>query len=172
VDNGVCNDIALQENKVLFIGETLMKEVMNGSSDQQKKALKKLKRLQKQFVLILGASAASIMTLPLTGFAQSNQGVPGTLTTENTVDITPGVVMEWGLTIALITVAIGVAISGSLLAIAGIYRMFRKREESQIWTTDIIKGLVQVLIALPVVYSLFYLAQLVFGNLPVLEGLL
>lgn len=152
-------------DSITFLAEIFHKEVMD--QDQlsgRNHKLKSLRRLQKGFTSIL---IAAMMVSPSSALAQT----PGTLTTPTTEEITPNLVMEWGMQLSLITVAIGVAISGSLLAIAGIYRMLRKRKESEEWTTDIIKGLVQVLISIPVVYALYYLAQIVFKNLPILSGL-
>jgi len=148
-----------------FFVRELRKEVESGSQNQKRKNIKKLKKIYKGFGSIL---ALSIITTPRIAFASPQ-------TTEILGDgggIEPAQIMQMGFTVALIMVSIGVAISGSLLAVAGVYRMFRKQKEAQDWTSDIIKGLVQVLVALPTVYALFYLAQLVFQNLPVLEGLL
>lgn len=152
------------EKRVTFLAEKLYKEVMEKTNI--KKEVKKLKKLQKGFVSILGAT---VMMNPLRAFAESPMKSP--FTVQGTGAITPPVVMEWGLTLALITVAAGVAISMITLAAAGIYRMFRKRDKSIEWTEDIVKGLIQVLIAIPTVVALFYLAQLIFKNLPALGGL-
>lgn len=153
-----------KEERVTFLAETLLKEVMQGTEEQRRKRIKKLKKIYTKFVSVLGAS---VMMAPK-AFAAEGTTKAVLL---GTGTITPAVVMKWGLTLALLTVSAGVALSGSLLAIAGIYRMFRKRDAAEEWTTDIIKGLVQVLIAVPTVYVLFYLAQFVFKNLPMLGGL-
>ncbi|MNP86984.1 hypothetical protein D3C76_1875650 [compost metagenome] len=49
--------------------------------------------------------------------------------------------------------------------------MFRKRDIATEWTTDIVKGLVQVLIAIPVTYVLYFLAQILFSHLTVIKAL-
>ncbi|AYJ76372.1 hypothetical protein BSP12_186 [Bacillus phage BSP12] len=153
------------EDNVLFIASTLQKEVIKGTTGQQRKKIKQLKKLLKGFVVVMGvgiqATPKAFAAAPLTGAttsAAANQ-------------ITPAMVMSWGLNLALISVSVGVALSMTLLTLAGIYRMMRKRKEAQEWTTDVIKGLVQVLVAVPVVYLLFYLAQTVFKSLPILNGL-
>lgn len=144
--------------KVHFLAQRLQEEVMLGNPSQLETNINKLKKMHKKFVLILGATAiVSLQTNPLLAQAQ-----------QVSTEITPDTVMDWGQTIALIVVAIGIALAAPLLAAAGMYRMLRKRKEAEEWTTDIIKGLVQVLIAIPVVYSLFYLAQTLFKNLPAL----
>lgn len=149
-----------------FIVENLIKEVKSGTSQQQRQKIKQLKSLFRKFVSILGGAAA---IAPKATFAAGTGMSAGALAGTT---ITPQIVMHWGITLSLITVAVGVALSGSLLAVAGIYRMFRKRDVAQEWTTDIVKGLVQVLVAVPVVYTIFQLSQLLFKNLPVLSGLL
>lgn len=158
-------------NNTSFLAETLCKEVI--SQDQlsgKNRKLKSLKKLHKGFVSIL---VTAMMVSPNITFAQDT-GMYNNMMTPVSSDqeITPSTVMQWGMSISLVTVAIGVAIASSLLVIAGVYKMLRKEKEAEQWTTDIIKGLVQVLIAIPIVYSLFYLAQIVFKRLPVLEGLM
>ncbi|QQO40502.1 hypothetical protein 000TH008_74 [Bacillus phage 000TH008] len=150
------------EDRVLFMAETLKREVMCGEENQKIKKIKKLKKLLKVSLTVCGVG----MQISPKVFAAGTTAVKAGGTA-----ITPAVVMEFGLTLALITVSVGVALSMSLLALAGVYRMMRKREEATAWSTDIIKGLVQVLVSIPIVYLLFYLTQTVFKNLPVLSGL-
>ena len=158
-------------DRTSFLAESLYKEVMGEKQlSGRSHNLKKLKSLHKGFMSIL---VTAMVVSPATTFAQTgsqmNSIYPNaTVSTESQSEITPDLVMQWGMTLSIITVAIGVAIASSLLAIAGVYRMLRKRKEAEEWTVDIIKGLVQVLIAIPLVYSLFYLAQLIFRNLPIL----
>ena len=151
-----------------FLVNCLEKEVMCGSSRQQKKNIRKLKAIQIGFVSLLGVVA--VMN-PFTVSAQTPELWSPSIT-EGGITLTPDLVMDWGLKVALMTVAAGVALAGALLAVAGVYRMLRKRKEAEDWTTDIIKGLVQVLIAVPIVYTLFHLAQIVFRNMPVLDSLM
>ena len=61
-------------------------------------------------------------------------------------------------------VLVGVGSAGVLLSAAGLYRMIRKEKEAKEWSTDIIKGLVQVLLAGPTVMLLVYIATLLFGS--------
>ncbi|AYJ74197.1 hypothetical protein BSP15_180 [Bacillus phage BSP15] len=153
------------EDDVLFIANTLQKEVIEGTTGQQRKKIKKLKKLLKGFVVVMGAG------IQATPKAFAAAPLTGATTSAAANQITPAMVMSWGLNLALISVSVGVALSMTLLTLAGIYRMMRKRKEAQEWTTDVIKGLVQVLVAVPVVYLLFYLAQTVFKSLPILSGL-
>lgn len=153
------------EDNVLFIASTLQKEVIKGTTGQQRKKIKQLKKLLKGFVVVMGAG------IQATPKAFAAAPLTGATTTAAANQITPALVMKWGLNLALISVSVGVALSMTLLTLAGIYRMMRKRKEAEEWTTDVIKGLVQVLVAVPVVYLLFYLAQTVFKSLPILSGL-
>lgn len=153
------------EDNVLFIASTLQKEVIKGTTGQQRKKIKQLKKLLKGFVVVMGAG------IQATPKAFAAAPLTGATTTAAANQITPAMVMSWGLNLALISVSVGVALSMTLLTLAGIYRMMRKRKEAEEWTTDVIKGLVQVLVAVPVVYLLFYLAQTVFKSLPILSGL-
>ncbi|AGY47450.1 hypothetical protein Grass_185 [Bacillus phage Grass] len=153
------------EDDVLFIANTLQKEVIEGTTGQQRKKIKKLKKLLKGFVVVMGAG------IQATPKAFAAAPLTGATTTVAANQITPALVMKWGLNLALISVSVGVALSMTLLTLAGIYRMMRKRKEAEEWSVDVIKGLVQVLVAVPVVYLLFYLAQTVFKSLPILSGL-
>lgn len=153
------------EDNVLFIASTLQKEVIKGTTGQQRKKIKQLKKLLKGFVVVIGAG------IQATPKAFAAAPLTGATTTAAANQITPALVMSWGLNLALISVSVGVALSMTLLTLAGIYRMMRKRKEAMEWSVDVIKGLVQVLVAVPVVYLLFYLAQTVFKSLPILSGL-
>lgn len=146
------------EDKVLFMAETLKKEVLEGN--HQLKKIRQLKKLARKFGVILGVKVG----MPTLAFAAGT----GTVAAQT---ITPAVILHWGVMLALITVSIGVAISMSMLAIAGIYRMFRRADEATEWSTDIVKGLVQVLVAVPIVYVVFTIAQHMFKALPALSGL-
>lgn len=167
LNNGVDRHKNIKEN-IDFLAQQIREEVISGELSQQKKKIRKLKKIYKKFVLILGVA---VVTTPIPVFAET-QETPSSIELGANGEITPNVIMEWGLKIALMTVAVGVAISGALLAIAGVYRMLRKRREAQEWTADIILGLVQVLIAVPTVYALFHLAQVVFQNIPLINELL
>lgn len=144
-----------KEDKVLFLAETLHREVIQGTEKQQMRNVKLLKKILKGFVVKGGVGA---IAAPKTFAA--------TALVATTTPITPVAIMDFGLSIAFITVACGIALSMSMFAIAGIFRMFKKRDLANEWSTDIVKGLVQVLIAIPVVFTLFYIAQWAFKHLP------
>ena len=149
------------EKKVNFLVETFRKEVELAEGGKQRKKIKKLKKLMKVSLSVLA-----------TGLHLSPRAFAQTATTATNIDpITPALVMKFGLTVALVAVSAGVALSMIMLTIAGMYRMFRKRREAEEWSQDIIKGLVQVLISVPTVYLLYFLAQLLFQHLGALKGL-
>jgi len=165
-----------KEEGVLFLAQTLKEEVTKGTKKQQKKNLKQLKKLFIQFATIslmvgVGTSFGIITTEPLT--ASANSLMATTANATPTTEITPDSIMDWALKIALLVVAVGVGLSMSMFAIVGIYLMItRKRKEALDWNSDIIKGVVQVLVSIPLIYALFQLSQIVFKNLPFLEGLM
>ena len=163
-------------NGVFFLAENLKEEVLQGTLSQKKKNTKQLKKLLVQFVAIslmsgVALSFGILTAEPLT--ASANSFMTTTATTPTTVEITPNSIMDWAMKIALLIVALGVGLSMCMLAIVGIYLMItRKRKEALDWNSDIIKGVVQVLVSIPLVYALFQLSQMVFKNLPFLEGLM
>lgn len=147
------------EDQTLFLVSTLHTEVINGSEKQQYKNIKKMKKFLKTSLSILGLMAG---TATRAFAATAASGID---------PLTPAIIMKWGITVALISVAVGVALSMTMLTLAGIFRMFRKRKEADMWTTDIIKGLVQVLISVPTVFLLYFLAQMLFSHLSALKSL-
>jgi len=162
-------------NGVLFLAETLKEEVLHGTQKQQKKNLKQLKKILIKFVTIaaitgVGMSFGILTTEPLTASASSLIATAGA---ETATEITPDTIMDWALKIALLVVAVGVGLSMSMFAVVGIYLMItRKRKEAMDWNSDIIKGVIQTLVAIPLIYALFQLSQIVFKNLPFLDGLM
>ena len=159
---------------VLFLAESLKEEVMIGTEKQKKKNVKQLRKLLVQFSMIalmsgVGVSLGMLTVEPHTVSAANNIME----TNVNTPEITPGTIMDWGLKIALLVVSLGTALSICLLAIAGIYLMItRKRDYVVAWNSDIVKGVIQVLISIPLIYAIFQLAQFIFKNLNFLEGLM
>jgi ABC-type amino acid transport system permease subunit len=68
--------------------------------------------------------------------------------------------------ILTISVGAGIILAAILLVLAGMSRMFGKkmRKDATEWTVDIIKGLTQVLISVPIVFVIYYLATLIFKS--------
>ncbi|WP_226035638.1 hypothetical protein [Aquibacillus saliphilus] len=91
--------------------------------------------------------------------------------TDTNILFDPNKIMDYGLAIAVATVAIGAGASMVFLSLAGIMRMLRKKQFAKEWRSDIISGFIQVMIAIPVTFSIWYLGTILFGNLGHLEGL-
>lgn len=112
-----------------------------------------------------------LIGLPKTTFASELMEVSTDQTLDPSTILSAEAIMEWGTKIAMGSVALGVSASMVFLSLAGILRMIRRRESSQEWRRDIINGLIQVLVAVPITFSLWHLATTLFANLNILEGL-
>lgn len=161
-------ELSDKEINIPFIVETLKQEVTTGNESQQKKKLKQLKKIQKRFVSILGATGMSVGMFLSSSKVANAQELPYTPTQSGDV-LNAEVIQNWGITISALVVGIGILMALVLLGAAGIWRMFRKQREASAWTTDIIKGLVQVLVAVPIVYGLYHLSQIILNSLPTLS---
>lgn len=136
-------------NDVNFYIPTLIKEV----KQLPKNKLNKYKKITKTFLMTVSSFlilpfSSMASTLPTSTLPKTAEGIPPELLT---------------LLITLLTIAVGGAIfiAGIMLAVTGIGKMFRVKGITQ-WTSDIIKGLVQALAAIPVVFLIYYLATLLF----------
>jgi hypothetical protein len=143
-------------NNVNFHIPTLLKEV----KQLPKKKIKEYKEIAKTFLM----TTSSFLMFPLSSMANT---LPNTVTVTSTLPKTAeGIPPELlNLLILLLTIAVGgaVFVAGIMLAVTGIAKMFRVKGITQ-WTSDIIKGLVQALVAIPVVFLIYYLATLLFKN--------
>jgi hypothetical protein len=142
-------------NNINFHIPTLIKEVQQSS----KKKVKEFQKTVKTFLM----TASSFLMFPLSSMANT---LP-TNTSTNLPKTAEGIPPElMALMITLLTIAVGgaVFIAAIMLAVTGIGKMFRVKGITQ-WTTDILKGLIQSLVAVPVVFIVYYLANLLFkGN--------
>lgn len=99
--------------------------------------------------------------------------VPNTIhaqTTENTANqsLTPQVMFEYSMKAALIGLALSVGTTMVFFIASGIRRQLggeKNKKASKEWNTDIIKGFVQCLVAIPLVFALYYLGTTIFGQL-------
>lgn len=144
------------ERDAVFIIETLQQELMEGSPTQQAKNVKKMKRVLRGFVTVL---VASIQTAPK-AFAATADVANQT--------ITPSLILKWGTSLALLGVSASISLAMIMLIVASFYKMMRKGDVANQWSSDIVKGLVQSLVAIPLVSLLFYISQMIFKNLPAL----
>jgi hypothetical protein len=100
--------------------------------------------------------------LPLRSMA--NTVIPtGQTTLPQSATGMPPELLELLLTLLKISVGAAVILAAILLVANAIGRMFRINGMTQ-WAKDIIKGLVQVMIAVPVVFLIYYVANLLFSG--------
>ena len=106
------------------------------------------------------------MVLPLRSMAASS--VPtqqiGTTNLPTSVDGMPPELLKLLLDLLKISVGTAVILSAILLVGAGVMRMLRKKKEATEWTTDIVKGLIQILVAVPIVFLIYFVVNLLFSN--------
>src|SRR5690625_1314896 len=120
-----------EEENLDFLTRKLRKEVMDGTKSEQIKKLKTLQKIQIRWLLILGGMATIIPKRISAQTEVDQTDIKEEMAILNdSIALTPNLVMEWGLKVAMMAVAIGVAISGALLAMAGVFRMIRKRQEA------------------------------------------
>lgn len=113
----------------------------------------KVKEVKKGSLFLPILLASNTILIPNIAFAET----PSIMNTEE--------ITKLGIQVATFSVGVSVGVSAILLSVAGIYRMLRKKKEATEWTTDIIKGLVQSLVAIPTVYLLYYVATSLFKNI-------
>lgn len=80
----------------------------------------------------------------------------------------PQTVFEWAMRLGLVGLGASVGFTFLLLIAAATLKQLggeKRRKKSKEWNTDIIKGFVQVLVAIPLVFALYYLATTIFGQL-------
>jgi hypothetical protein len=135
---------------------TLLEEV----KQLPKSKLRKSKKVIKAFLM----TTTSVMILPLRSMAESlaQPAVVATTLPQSATGMPPEL-LELLLTLLKISVGAAVILAAILLVINAIGKMFRINGMTQ-WAKDIIRGLVQVLVAVPVVFLIYYVANLLFGH--------
>lgn len=137
---------------VNFPIKIIVEEVRNLTNKQKKKYSKIIKAF-------IGATI-SFLTLSSKSMANAqNSPTQQVVTTGLPPDLIEPI-ME------LIKLAIGgsVLLSIILLILAGTMRQFRKKKEASEWSTDIIKGFIQVLLATPIIFLMYYVVTKLLGN--------
>jgi uncharacterized membrane protein YozB (DUF420 family) len=142
-------------NNVNFHIPTLLEEVKQLPLSK----IKQYKKIIKTFLV----TTSSFLVLPLRSMAETSIPV-GTTTLPQTATGMPPELLELLLTLLKISVGAAVILSAICLVFAGVLRMFRKRKEANEWTVDIIKSIIQILVAVPVVFLIYYVANLLFGH--------
>ncbi|WJV20717.1 hypothetical protein QU593_09905 [Rossellomorea marisflavi] len=130
-------------NTINFPSQIWEEEVKKLTPHQRKANLRIVKSLI--------ASTISFMTLSSRSMAQSSTE------TVNPMGIggIPQELMEPLLQILAGTLGCSVVFAMILLISSGVMRMLRQREKAIAWNTDIIKGLVQILISIPTISVLY-----------------
>jgi hypothetical protein len=147
------NTIVIEQENVNFHIPTL-EEVRQ----LPKKKRREYQRIAKSFL----ATATTFLILPLRSMAQSSVPV-GTTTLPQSATGMPPELLELLLTLLKISVGAAVILAAILLVFNAVGKMFRLNGMTQ-WAKDIIRGLVQVLIAVPVVFLIYYVANLLFSG--------
>jgi hypothetical protein len=142
-------------NDINFHIPTLIEEVKNSSKNK----IKQYKKTIQTFLI----TASSFMILPLKSMAASSVPVGTTNLPQSAVGMPPEL-LQLLLQILKISVGTAVLLSMILLVGAGVMRMFRKKKEATEWTTDIVKGLIQILVAVPIVFLIYFVVNLLFSN--------
>jgi hypothetical protein len=150
-----------EEERITFLADQIVKEVMETNSPVvQRKKTKQIKKFLQTATNVLGTLAA---IAPKATLAATTTEIAANVSMNT---LTPHMVLQYGLSLAGITVAAGVSLAMVMLAVAGIWSMFRKRQQAQEWSQDVIRGLVQVLVTVPCVTLLYLLATILFTHLP------
>lgn len=145
IDKVITNDVNFQE---------LIKEVRQLPKN-------KIKQYKKNIKLFL-VTATSFMMLPLRSMAESS--IPTATNLPKTATGMPPELLDLMLKLLVISVGTAVILSMILLVGAAVMKMFRKKKEANEWTVDIIKGLIQVLVAVPIVFLIYYVANMLFSS--------
>jgi len=168
-------------NNPLFTIESIQEEVRNLKTPKEKKKAKKI--LYKTMLY-----TTSILTMIITHeFTSTSMALASTsLPTEteaiftnttpnpeglNMPEITPSKITEWGFNLAVMALGGSMGIAMIMLVVTGIYSQFKRRKQASQWASDIIRGFVQSLIAIPLIYALFYLAVTLFQGFGFFNGI-
>jgi hypothetical protein len=133
--------------------QTMVKEVKLLKPKQKKKYQKIAKSLIAGTLSFISLSSKS-MAAPSTSSAINPMAIGGI----------PQEILEPLITLLATALGLSVALAMVLMISAGILRMLRQKEKAISWTTDIIKGLIQVLIAIPVVFLLYFIVTSLLGD--------
>jgi hypothetical protein len=149
------NGDSIPFNNVNFHIPTLIEEVKQLPKSEKKK----YKKILKIFLM----TTSSFMILPLRSMASTSVPVAAT-NLPKTAEGLPPELLELLLKLLVISVGASVILAAILLVGAGVMKMFRKKKEANEWTVDIIKGLIQILVAVPVVFLIYYVATNLFSG--------
>ena len=144
-------------NNVNFHIPTLLKEVRQ----LPKTKVKQYKKTIRTFLVTIGSFAIFPLRSIASELPHSIQ--TGTTTLPQSATGMPPELLELLLMILKISVGAAVILAAILLVANAIGRMFRINGMTQ-WAKDIIRALVQVLVAVPLVFLIYYVANLLFST--------
>ncbi|MDQ6600850.1 hypothetical protein [Bacillus salipaludis] len=140
-------DTKRKEEKIRFFLVEMRKEVVSLPKKEQKVWKKKL--------LIAYQTCVSMLVLVKPAAAA---------TPALSTNLIPTDLLQVILQLEFLAVILGVGLAQLCFVGAGIYRILRKEKISKEWSVDIIKGLVQILIAPIVIMTITYIIYFLFGN--------
>lgn len=148
-------------NNVIGTGKTVNFHIPTLIKEVKQTPKKELKSIRNQIVTFLTTASAFTM-LPLRSMAAS---VPATTLPKTATGIPPEL-MDLMIMLLTISVGAGIILAAILLVLAGMSRMFGKkmRKDATEWTVDILRGLIQILVSVPIVFILYYVATLIFKS--------
>lgn len=159
VNYQLSNPILIEKDSVNFHIPTLIKEV----KQLPKSKLHQYKKITQTFIATM---TNFIMVSPLRSMANTSipTGQMGTTNLPQSAIGMPPELLELLLKLLVIAVGTAVILAAILLVGAGVMKMLRKKKEANEWTIDIIKGLIQILVAVPVVFLIYYVSNLLFSG--------
>src|SRR5690606_19748494 len=136
----------LIDSQEFFPKEIDLKEVISLPHKRKKAYLK----VVKSFIL----TGCSFLTL-------SSRSMAATVTTPSQsvgVNVLPPDFLEPMITLLALALATAFVLAIFLMIASGVMRMFRQKDFSTKWNEDIIKGFTQILLAIPVIMLIYYVA--------------
>lgn len=104
------------------------------------------------------------ITTALSLFALASPTFAATTAVAQTAEILPADIIKIGMYLIGLCAAASTVLAIILSQLAGGYRMLRKGKEATEWTTDILKGYTQVILAPVIIVSIAFVVYLLFGN--------
>ncbi|WP_349774038.1 hypothetical protein [Lederbergia lenta] len=136
----------LDQQKAYFPIEIDVKEVI----ELTKKKRKEYKKIVKSFI----ATGMSYLTLSSRSMAQTKT-TP--LQPEGALGL-PIDFIEPMMTLLVLALAVAFVLAMVLMMSAGAMRMFRQKKLANDWTEDILRGFTQILLSIPVIFVIYYVA--------------
>lgn len=169
-------------NQVFMLGEEpeglslpVLKEKMDFFIPTLKREVKKLnkdtiKKYTKICVQTLGISlsllalASPSLAAPIEATTKVVEVISPDLAKSSSDLIMPGDIAKIGLYLIGLGAVVSTVLAILLTQFAGGYRMLRKGKEASEWTTDILKGYTQVILAPVIILSIAFVVYLLFGS--------